>query len=160
MKTDKLNEWVSLTANIGVLVGIVFLSIEISQSNRIALGNSEADLRINAMEFVRGISQNDDTALILSKLNTPGPELSPTEMIKAQAIGIEFINLARSAEVLHLHGLITTETFNTYLNEITIYMNNFPGIVPIFVSFASLRVGGSNTAVFEHILSESKSRGY
>lgn len=36
--TDKLNKWLSLGANIGVLVGIVFLAFEIQQ-------NSEAQIR-------------------------------------------------------------------------------------------------------------------
>ena len=33
MDTGKLNTWLSLSANIGVLVGIVFLAIEIRQNN-------------------------------------------------------------------------------------------------------------------------------
>lgn len=36
MNTDSVNKWLTLAANIGVLAGIIFLSIEIRQTNRIA----------------------------------------------------------------------------------------------------------------------------
>ena len=34
MKTEKLNEWLAITANLGVILGIVFLVLEISQSTK------------------------------------------------------------------------------------------------------------------------------
>ena len=34
MDTDKLNKWLSLSANVGVLVGIVFLAVEIRQNSK------------------------------------------------------------------------------------------------------------------------------
>lgn len=36
MNTDKLNKWLSLIANTGVLVSIIFLALEINQTNQIA----------------------------------------------------------------------------------------------------------------------------
>ena len=34
MSIEKLNSWLSLTANFGVILGLIFLGIEISQSNK------------------------------------------------------------------------------------------------------------------------------
>ena len=34
MKTEKLTEWLTITANLGVILGIVFLVLEISQSTK------------------------------------------------------------------------------------------------------------------------------
>jgi hypothetical protein len=32
---DKLNKWLMLVANIGVIVGIAFLAVEVNQNNRL-----------------------------------------------------------------------------------------------------------------------------
>ena len=37
MKKDELNDWLSLAANLGVILGLVFLGIQISQSNRVTI---------------------------------------------------------------------------------------------------------------------------
>ena len=160
MKIENLKHWLSLAANLGVIVGIVFLSIEISQSNRIALGTAESDMRINAMEYTRSISQNDEVASILTKLAQPESELTALEAMKAQASILEFVNLIRSAESLFRNGLITTETYNGYLSELTLFMDNILGSIPIFVEISSSRIDGRYAGVFDHILQVAEARGY
>lgn len=39
MKIQKLNNWLTLLANVGVIAGIVFLGIEVQQSSNIAIAN-------------------------------------------------------------------------------------------------------------------------
>lgn len=49
MDTDKLNRWMTLIANIGVLIGIIFLAIEIRQNTEITraqITQSRADTAI------------------------------------------------------------------------------------------------------------------
>ena len=41
MESDRLNRWLTLVANIGVLIGLVLLVIEIRQSNLLALAEIE-----------------------------------------------------------------------------------------------------------------------
>ncbi len=55
MDFDKLNRWVSLVANIGVVAGIFFLAIELRQSNlatRIAARDSASQGHIEYMGYV------------------------------------------------------------------------------------------------------------
>lgn len=33
MKLDKLNQWLTLAANLGVLVGILFVAVQLRQNN-------------------------------------------------------------------------------------------------------------------------------
>lgn len=49
MKLEKLNSWLTLLANLGVLAGIVFLVIELDQSNRQAQ-SSTFQARINEID--------------------------------------------------------------------------------------------------------------
>jgi hypothetical protein len=47
MKMDKLNKWLTLTANIGVLAGIVFLAIEINQNTESNQAQTRSDVASN-----------------------------------------------------------------------------------------------------------------
>ena len=50
MNIDSLNKWLSLTANLGVIVGIFFVVVEINQNNDLLA----AQERFNRLEVVRG----------------------------------------------------------------------------------------------------------
>lgn len=45
MNVDRLNRWLTLVANIGVIAGIVFLAIELRQNNELLEAQSRADRR-------------------------------------------------------------------------------------------------------------------
>ena len=81
MDTDKLNKWLSLGANIGVLAGIVFLAVELRQNNEIL----EAQARRDQFEFRRAagamLIANPDLAEIAYKASN-GEELSPSEAFR------------------------------------------------------------------------------
>ena len=52
MNLDNLNKWLTLTANLGVIVGIIFLSIEVSQQNEaIKQSNQIANAQFLADDF-------------------------------------------------------------------------------------------------------------
>ena len=53
MKLPDLNEWLTLGANIGVLAGIVFLGVELSQNNELM----ESQARFNRLEVARSAPQ-------------------------------------------------------------------------------------------------------
>jgi len=78
MNIDKLNSWLALGANIGVLAGIIFLAVELQQNNE----NLEAQSRRDQFEFrtVAGamLVTNTDLAEIAFKAHN-GDELSPSE---------------------------------------------------------------------------------
>ena len=53
MRTEQLNNWLSLGANLAVLAGIIFLAIEISQNTdmmRTQINQSRAELAMNEAE--------------------------------------------------------------------------------------------------------------
>lgn len=51
MNTDKINQLLSLSANLAVLIGIVFIVVEMQQANRIALRGSRSELSLAAIEL-------------------------------------------------------------------------------------------------------------
>jgi len=80
MNLDKVNKWLTLVANIGVIAGIVFLAVEIRQ-------NTETQ-RLSAAQQVLGLSYSnwtvqatDGTFARLSLKVSKGEKLTPSETI-------------------------------------------------------------------------------
>jgi hypothetical protein len=81
MDTDRLNTWLTLGANIGVLAGIIFLGLEIQQNSelmRIQINQARADAAMVSNEH----SFNSDyLPAILVKIKD-GKELSAEEWVR------------------------------------------------------------------------------
>ncbi len=78
MDTDKLNKWLSLGANIGVVAGIVFLAVELQQNNEILEAQARRDQFEFRSEAGAMLIANPDLAEIVYKARN-GDELSPSE---------------------------------------------------------------------------------
>lgn len=64
MKLSELNEWLTLTANVGVLAGIIFLGIEIQQNTNVIRASSYND-NINSFNAWRSTVISDPESLRL-----------------------------------------------------------------------------------------------
>ena len=81
MNFEKLNQWTTLIANIGVVVGIVFLAIELrsnTASNRIAI---EAVWSSNWVNINASVAQNLELAITIAKVED-GEVLSRGEEVQ------------------------------------------------------------------------------
>ena len=92
MDFDKLNKWLSLFANVGVLAGIIFLAVEIGQNTEtIRLTEIQAN-RLNSANNFREASESDHIPPILMKKRA-GEELTPEETYRyGQYIGYRWAN--------------------------------------------------------------------
>ncbi|MEQ8314748.1 MAG: hypothetical protein RL839_04745 [Gammaproteobacteria bacterium] len=86
MKLEKLNSWLSLLANLGVLAGIVFLAVELDQSNRQAQSNAY-QARINEIDQAgREYAVSEILPPIYVKIEETGLEsLTPEELERVNA---------------------------------------------------------------------------
>ena len=84
MDTDRINHWLSLVANLGVIAGIAFLALEIRQDRDIA----KTQIRLDVAAAWRSIDeqrQDASFALIFEKSILRPMELSFTEIIQLDA---------------------------------------------------------------------------
>ena len=72
MNSSKINDWLTLIANVAVVGGIVFLAIEISQNNELLRSESRQTLVAND---VTSLTANLGNADVFAKLVSEG-ELS------------------------------------------------------------------------------------
>lgn len=125
--TDKLNKWLSLGANIGVLVGIVFLAFEIQQ-------NSEAQIRSttqvavgNYIGSLERFVDNADLACLYIKGAQDYRALDGAERLRFSAFYISLYYQLQEMLQLAEEGSIDADTWSGFqglLNETTQY----PGV--------------------------------
>jgi hypothetical protein len=81
MNTERLNTWLSFTANVGVILGLIFLAVELRQNSglmRVQISQSRADA---AMASNESSFNSDYLPQIIVKTNA-GEELSAEETIR------------------------------------------------------------------------------
>ena len=82
MKLDEINKWLTLGANLGVLVGIAFLAFEISQNTEAMYSQTRATIYMGAQEELWKNMEYPDVTL---NFTTSAHELTPEEKIRLDA---------------------------------------------------------------------------
>jgi hypothetical protein len=78
MDADRLNRWLTLGANLGVLVGILLLIIELDQNRESIRGQTRNDLAEGAISVISLAVENPHLADALVRSNN-GEEVTPAE---------------------------------------------------------------------------------
>ena len=129
MNLDKLNQWLSLMANLGVLVGLIFLIVELNQSNRIAIYSAESTRRTQFLDMNTARIENPE---IIAKLMNPEPELSDTEWVQALYTARQQTNTWIDAENAVINGLLSETTYREIFKDIDVVIAEMPGLIPAF----------------------------
>jgi hypothetical protein len=132
MEMEKLNQWLTLLANIGVLVGIVFLAIEIQQNTnnleinrQVALTEAYANRSSTVQEAQVAAALSSDFGEIYVKWQRGGSE-ALTESERFRVLSWETARMFRleSQYIMWEQGLLEEEFIDT-LRDIT--MRNVEG---------------------------------
>ena len=123
IKTDRVNNWLTLAANVGVLVGIAFLITELQQTNRIATNEAESNVTTIFLELNSTLRANSP---LLSKLTDETSILTEVEKIEAKYLGLEIINALSLANTAGRNGLITDYLLEIYLSNTAVFIEQYP----------------------------------
>ncbi len=72
MDTDRLNRWLALGANIGVLGGLIFLVVEIRHSNDLARASAYRSRGNEIQEAFQAVALDSELSQIVLKFNQQG----------------------------------------------------------------------------------------
>jgi hypothetical protein len=81
MDTDRLNRWLSLGANVGVVIGIVFLAYELRQNSALLEAEAGRQLTQNQISLYNEMLASPEFTEFLAKLKS-GEELTDAEKIR------------------------------------------------------------------------------
>lgn len=81
MNSDRLNRWLTLGANLGVLVGIVLLIVELDQNRDMMRAQTRHELSMGIVELLLVPAGNEQLANVMYRAGT-GAELTPEELFQ------------------------------------------------------------------------------
>lgn len=121
MNFDKWNEWFSLIANVGVIVGLIFLALEIranTASNRIAL---QTEFSANWVQINGDVATNRDLATVIDKAKT-GKELDSVDREQLDFFIAQRMSQAALMRRLYIEGFATREDVRSAYNGLRRYV--------------------------------------
>ena len=131
MKNFDYVQLVSLLANVGVVLGLVFLGIELYQSNQMNRTSAWNNLLRTGIEFNDSIAQNPDLAEVLAKSNS-NEDLTEAESIRLQAFAAASMQRVWFDYQQIKAGIITPEELRTRIPRFKALLARFPSVKVLY----------------------------
>ncbi len=117
MDSNRLNTWLTVGANIGVLAGLIFLALEIGQSNRIAIATTEITVRESYGSANVSIYTSPDISALLAKARIADAEFSDAEQEMLGYLAARWTNTWRGIEEAYGNEMVSKATFDTAIED-------------------------------------------
>jgi len=85
MKTDQLHRWMTLGANVGVLIGLILLVAELSQNAAMMRAQTRNELSVGIVDLFARVAENPQLASLRRRADA-GEDLSPDEAYQYEII--------------------------------------------------------------------------
>ncbi len=157
MNTERINKWLTLLANFGVLVGIIFLAVEVRQSNRIAIATTEIGVRGQFKTINELVLANDAVAELLVKAADANAEFSAVETRKLNAYLHANVNTWMSIERAYENGMLPRATFEVALDDVRGVFQEHPALRPLVRKMMATFPAATDSNVFEAMRDELES---
>ena len=87
MDSDQLNRWLTLAANVGVLIGILLLIFELNQNREMMRAQIRNDIAAQAVQRMDNLVADREIADILVR-DQEGSELTPDEELRLRRLHV------------------------------------------------------------------------
>jgi len=151
MQRIDLGRTLGTLANLGVIVGIVFLIAEIQQSNRIATAATEIEIRSLLSGINEALYAVPGVAEFLVKCRQHDATLTPEEEIRLRGLVLRLGNAWQALEVAYVNDVVPSDTFTILEDDIRSFMTAYPATAPIFRSMVETYPGQGSREVFQAI---------
>ena len=126
MKAKQINDWLQFAASIGVVVGLVFVALEVRESGRAA---TEQGIAAMSGAYSNFLSRLDDPSAreLLIRAMEERSEFSPEESLQLTSLYLELLNGAEADFIIgESRGLSSDITVTNGLSA-TIWLSNRHG---------------------------------
>ena len=144
-------------ANLGVLIGLIFLIIEIRQANQIAMRDSRGDIIESALDVIGYNLENSDLVDLRVKLREPYPELSNKEKEQATLLASAQFMYWSKVNAGAETGLLPAANEEAYVSSVRTFFRDYPGLKPYLkdilgeLSLSRGRLSRIYEAIFEEV---------
>ncbi len=159
MKRPTIRTAAEAVGIIALLASLVFLALEINQSNKIALASVQYDILSDFNEYHRQVLADPEVAEFISKLEyTDDTALSPAEEARAHAFVTIFVNLWYAIQTAHDNGQLTDGDFQIYVEDARHALRRYPRAVPYFKASVESAPSLHDVEIFRPIFEANESR--
>lgn len=130
LNLENLDNWLGVFANLGVMIGLIFLVVELDQSNRIA----ERDSRMVNARSIFDVSQLQlempGILELRTKLRDPKAKLSPVEKEQAELLAAAYLSVWGNLVIQQSTDLLPEGSLRFGKDDIDTTIDNLPGLAP------------------------------
>ena len=83
MDSDRLTRWLTVGANVGVLIGIILLIVELNQNRDMMRAQTRHELAMGIVDLLQIPASNEQLADLMYRVNS-GEEVTPRELYQFQ----------------------------------------------------------------------------
>jgi hypothetical protein len=127
MDHDRLNRWLTLGANVGVLFGIGLLIIELEQNREMTQGQTRTQLAQGVTELLSANMNDSAYADVLFRGNM-GEPLTDLEQYQYNRHRTAFIEYHENVVYQYQIGLYTDEEFSRQMGVVRSDIDRLPGL--------------------------------
>ena len=149
-----------LLAAAATIATLLYLSLQIRQTNRISKSAVIGELQQKYIDFYNVILANDEFAELLANLTDAGYKAkTETENQKLETLSILIYSIWFSAQTSFDQGQIDEETYKAYCEDVTARLEQWPAMRPYFIQTSKRYASTAHKRIYEPIFRDNKSHG-
>jgi hypothetical protein len=111
MSADKINKWLTLGANIAVVIGIILVALQINQNNRMMRSQTRNAITASIMDFTLSSETSAAEGLVVKVEDGDLSRLTPSETRKAALVYTALIRLWENIHYQYRSGVFDEAEF-------------------------------------------------
>jgi len=123
MKVKRVNRWLTLGANFGVLIGVILLLVELDQTSTMMRSQIRYDVSQGIVDLLSLSANNEQLASVLRRADN-GEELTPDENLQFLHRSIALFRYLENLHYQYRQGLFDETEYLTQKVAWTAYLNS------------------------------------
>ena len=137
---------------IALLASLVFLAMEIKQSNSIAVASIQYSIISDYNEYHRQVLSDPEMAEFVARMEVDdSTAFSPADEMRAHSFATQFINLWFVIQTAYDNGQLPEENFRAYVEDAAHMLRRYPRAVPYFKASILSTPSLHHLAIFQPI---------
>lgn len=123
MKAKRINRWLTLGANFGVLIGIILLLVELHQNSTMMRAQTRYEVSQGIVDLLSLSADNEQLASLLRRADS-GEELTPDENMQFRHRSYALFRYLENLHYQYRQGLFDEAEFSTQRKAWKAYLNS------------------------------------
>lgn len=128
MNTDRLTSWLALGANVGVLIGLILLVVELNQNREMMMAQTRNEISQGEMSLLALTAESKELADIVTRANR-GEDLDPAEWLMWNTRSESVFRLWQNVHYQGRKGMYDQDEFAKHLETMESVLAGNSGLV-------------------------------